>query len=148
MHVYSGLNADTGEEYTGGDLVQVKIRGTFPKLYCNGLTNCAALRSVEQWGDITWATMNAAFKGAANLTINATDTPNLVNVVDMTSMFYNATNLTGNFSGWDTSRVTNMSQMFYGASSFNQDVSSWNVGNVADMSYMFQNATNFNQPLS
>ncbi|MDR0606863.1 MAG: DUF285 domain-containing protein [Candidatus Peribacteria bacterium] len=105
---------------------QMKIRGDFPRIYMSATsaTNNAKLRSINQWGDIQWMSMEYAFINATNLQILATDTPNLSKVTSMYGMFYNATNLTGNFSGWDTSKVTNMSYMFYNAANFNQDISS------------------------
>jgi surface protein len=54
-------------------------------------------------------------------------------------MFYTSTNLTGNFSGWDTSKITTMTNLFYGATNFDQDLSSWNVEKVtaANFANMF-----------
>jgi surface protein len=59
--------------------------------------------------------MAQAFSNATNLKILATDTPNLQKVTSMTSMFNGATNLTGNFSGRDVSKVTSMNYMFSNA---------------------------------
>ena len=56
--------------------------------------------------------MSQAFRGATNLSILAKDDPNTSNVTSMHAMFYGATNLTGNFTGWDTRNVTDMSYMF------------------------------------
>jgi surface protein len=91
--------------------------------------------------------MERAFMYAANVQILAQDLPNLTSVTDMSYMFYQATNLTGNFSGWDTTNVTNMSYTFYGATQFNRQIGSWNTSNVTNMSSMFYNASNFNQPI-
>jgi hypothetical protein len=84
-------------------------------------SNAAKLRSVDQWGDFAWMTMYRAFAYAIHLVILAEDTPNLSQVVDMSYMFMNATNLTGNFSGRDTSNVEDMTYLFY-STSFNQPV--------------------------
>jgi surface protein len=134
--------------FSSGDSVQIKITGAFPKLYCNNSTNCQQLRSVDQWGDNSWLTFNVAFYGANDLTIAASDTPNMTNVVDMSHMFRGVVQLTGNFSGWNTSKVTNMTYLFNGATNFNQDLSSWDVSKVNNFQYMFQNATSFDQDLS
>jgi len=63
-------------------------------------------------------------------------------------MFYNASSLNSNLSGWDVSSVTNMSNMFNGATAFNQNLGNWNVSNVTDMSAMFNGATSFNSDIS
>jgi surface protein len=65
----------------------------------------------------------------------------------MKAMFYGATNLTGNFSNWDTSKVTNMESLFAGAASFNKDIGNWDTSRVTNMGKMFQSATNFNQDI-
>jgi surface protein len=144
----NSLNHTYGSSFASGDMVQITIKGNFPRLYCNNQAICQQLRSVDQWGDTPWSSMNAAFYGANNLTINATDTPNLTNVVDVSSMFRGVVNLTGNFSGWDTSRVNNFYLMFYAATNFSQDLDSWKVSSATNMQQMFDGATNFNGSLS
>jgi surface protein len=140
-HTYSGT-------FASGTTHQIKIQGRFPRLYCNGNAVCQKLISVDQWGDLSPRDMTNAFYGALNLTINATDTPNLINVLSMQSMFNRVANLTGNFSGWDTSTITNMYATFYAATNFSQDLSSWDVSRTTTMQQMFDGATNFNGSLS
>ena len=130
-----------------GDYV-VSIRGDFPRFYVNNGADRLKLRSVDQWGDVVWTSMESAFRGCENLAILATDTPNLNNVTNMSYMFYGTVNLTGNFSGWDTSRVTTMSYLFAGATNFNQPLSSWDVSKVTTMQAMFNAATKFDQDIS
>jgi len=138
--------------------------------------NAEKLQTIEQWGSIQWESFEAAFRGAVNLTYNATDTPDLSGVTDMSVMFADAQSFNGDIGGWDTGNVTDMRGMFFNAGSFNrsvgewdvssvtdmafmfggfdvtmsfdQDISSWDTGNVTDMSVMFQNATQFNQDIS
>jgi surface protein len=114
----------------------------------NNSSNAVKLRSIDQWGDIEWTSMDGAFGYATGLNIKATDTPDLSKVTSMYHMFYYTTNLTGNFSGWDTSKVENMSYMFYNATNFDQDLSSRDTSKVTNMYYMFYNASGFNQDLS
>jgi surface protein len=105
------------------------------------LSDGSKLQSVDQWGDIQWMSMEYAFYNATNVQILATDTPNLSRVTSMNSMFHNATNLTGNFSGWDTSKVADMSYMFYNATNFNQDIGNWNIEKVTSMRSMLTNTS-------
>jgi surface protein len=134
--------------YATSGTYQVKVWGDFPRLYCGGTTHCAALRSVDQWGDIEWTSMANTFQGTSGLVIKATDTPNLSGVVSMQQMFDGAVNLTGNFSGWDTSKVTSMAYLFRNTAGFNRPLASWDVSNVTSMYQMLYGATSFNQPLS
>ena len=105
------------------------------------------LRSIDQWGDIKWTSMERAFDGATYVTYAATDAPDLSGVTDMSSMFFTAYPFNGNLSSWDVSKVTDMGSMFNGAEDFNGDVSSWNVSQVTDMSRMFR-ASSFNGDIS
>lgn len=149
----SATNQTTGYTIAGltdGDMYEVYITGVFPQIFFNFFaTDKAEIRTIEQWGNIAWASMENAFNGCSNLQLNATDNPNLSAVTSMNSMFSSCTALTGNSSmnSWNTSNVTDMQHVFNGASSFNQPIGSWNVGAVSNMGNMFQNATLFNQPL-
>ncbi len=129
--------------------------------------------SVDQWGINQWESMENAFKGCINLVLNATDTPNLSAVSNLSAMFSGASSFNSDISAWDVSKVTNMSSlfenatafnnggvalawgsktgnvttsqaMFMGASSFNQSVNGWDVAKITNMSNMFAQATLFN----
>ena len=103
------------------------------------------LRSIDQWGNIAWTTMEGAFRGASNMAYDAADTPDLSGVASMNTMFRD-TSFSANLSGWDVSQVTDTSRMFQG-SSFNGDISGWDVSRVQNMRSMFSGASSFNQPL-
>jgi len=92
--------------------------------------------------------VNNAFAGCSNLTLNATDAPNLSGVTDMDEMFRGASAFNGNISGWNTASVEDMSGMFRGASAFNGNISGWNTANVTNLGSMFNGASAFNQDLS
>ena len=151
----------------------VAITGGLESININSLPSQAEkdkLRSIDQWGNITWTTMEGAFRGASNMAYDAADTPDLSGVASMNSMFrdtsfsanlsgwnvsqvtdtsrvFQGSSFNGDISGWDVSRVQAMRSMFSGASSFNQPLDTWNVSSVADMTFMFYNADRFNQDL-
>ena len=135
--------------YTTIDTFTVKITGTFPHFYLNNKDSIKAkLLSVEKWGGIAWESMASMFHGASNLMINATDTPDLSSVTDMSSMFSGVTSFNQDIGGWNVSSVEDMGAMFLSTTAFNQDISSWNVSSVEDMGAMFFGATAFNQDIS
>lgn len=105
------------------------------------------LLTIEQWGDIAWISMGEAFMNASNLTINATDAPDLSNVMSMGRMFYGAESLNTDLNNWDTSNIEWMYGLFSNATSFNGDITDWNTSNVTYMSNMFYDAESFNQPI-
>ncbi|WP_020527062.1 BspA family leucine-rich repeat surface protein [Flexithrix dorotheae] len=135
--------------YDTPGIYTVQISGTFPQIYftVSSASNAKKLIDIEQWGDIQWLSMYAAFFNCENLKMSAIDVPNLSNVTEMASMFYGASAFNGDIGHWDVSQVLNMSLMFYKASSFNQNIGNWDVSKVISMSAMFSEATSFNQEI-
>lgn len=121
----------------------VSITGLFPRIH-NGSQpqkDPEKLVSIEQWGNNAWTSMNGAFASCVNLVGNFTDTPDLSNVTDMSSMFADCTRFNSNIGNWDVSTVTTMSGTFANASAFDQDLGNWTVENVTDFEDMFLGAT-------
>lgn len=135
---------DASHLYTNPGEHQVKITGDFEKIGTSSLPDQYQLISVDQWGDIQWTSLNGAFANT-NMTILATDTPNLSNVTSMSQMFFGST-LNGNLTNWNVSNVTSMANMFYN-STFNGDISSWDTSNVTTMENMFLDSA-FDQDIS
>ncbi len=142
-----GVTGPITHTYTTGGTYTISVSGYFPRIYFNSEGDKDQILTVEQWGDIQWQSMESAFSGCSNLTISATDTPDLSNVSNMRRMFYRAVKFNQNINSWDLSHITNMSYMFDGATVFNQDIGDWDVSNVTDMSGMFYNAKAFNQDI-
>ncbi|WMN11888.1 BspA family leucine-rich repeat surface protein [Marivirga salinae] len=136
-----------------GDTYQVRIRGDFPRIYFNNGTEKDKIRTIEEWGSIVWGPiLTDSFYGCSNLISNATDTPDLSSVTNMTTFFRNATSFNSDISQWDLSNVNFMSGMFSGASAFNNGGQplTWGsrVSNIVTMSGVFENATTFNQNIN
>jgi len=181
------VNDSITHTYANDGNYTIKIYGNFPAIYLHcdnyrpaweigdlsGLYNANKLIKILKWGDIKWKSMFSAFFGAINMTLEATDTPDLSQVSNMREMFrldikfnsninindWNVSNVTDMgylfsetlfnqpLDKWDVSNVKDMSFMFYSAPNFNQDISNWDVNNVTDMSGMFAD-THFNKPLN
>ena len=142
--------AQTGDytcNYGEAGTYTVRIRdnsgaGTgFPLIYFHNGGDRQKLLSIKQWGTGQWISMNSAFYGCSNLTLAASDSPDLSNVTDLSRMFEDTSSFNQPIGGWDVSHVTDMTGMFWGATSFNQPIGGWNVTQVADMSIMFNNVT-------
>ncbi|HZK20503.1 MAG TPA: BspA family leucine-rich repeat surface protein, partial [Treponemataceae bacterium] len=149
------LKGNAQHEYAQAGTYTIKISGVFPAIYFMDLAlaydgtagsdeSFIKIFSIENWGNIEWATMSGAFFGCANLQVNAQDSPNLLKVRDMSYMFCYAESLHADFNDWNVSNVHNMSGLFCCAQAFNGDISTWNVSKVTDMSGMFYEARSFN----
>ena len=146
----TGQTGNATHSYTNAGDYKVQITGAFPRIYFSHglLANAAKIISIDQWGEITWTSMELAFRSCINLGYTATDNPNLNSVTNTNNMFSDASSFNGNISSWDVSNVTSMANMFNSASSFNQDIGDWKVDNVTNMAGMFNNASAFNQDIS
>ena len=146
----TSISGNATHSYATAGVYQVKIYGSFPRIYFNNSGDKNKIKSIVQWGTNPWTSMNSAFMGCKNLVSIATDKPNFSNVTDMYAMFGYATSFNGdsNMYDWDVSNVTNMHGMFGGASSFNSDISTWDVSNVENMKLMFSHASSFNEDIS
>ncbi|MCL6294525.1 BspA family leucine-rich repeat surface protein [Jejuia spongiicola] len=149
--ISTGLTGDASHTYPTPDTYEVKIYGDFPRIYfySSDQSNRNKLESIEQWGDIEWASMNRAFYGCENLKITNPDIdePDLSNVTSIESMFIDCINFDGDISNWDVSNIIYMDHMFNGCINFNQPLNNWDVSNVIGMSNMFSGATSFDQNL-
>lgn len=142
-----GVTGNITHDYGVAGTFQVAIRGDFPRIYFYGGGDYRKIISVDQWGDIAWASMEYAFFECNNLAGQAVDVPDLSNVTDMSNMLYGAESFNQNIGNWDVSNVTNMFGMFWRAESFNQDISNWDVSNVTNMFGIFGHLDSFDQDL-
>ncbi|MDT0294202.1 BspA family leucine-rich repeat surface protein [Mesonia ostreae] len=159
--VNTNVTGDISHTYAQEGTYNVSISGDFPRIRFENLYESSQgefepqLKSIEQWGDIEWQSMENAFKGCLYLRINATDNPDLSQVTDMSNMFNKCIHLNNNINDWDVSNVTNMSKMFgvedLNSSTiayFNQPLNNWDVSNVTNMNAMFDNCARFNRSLN
>ena len=122
----------------------ITVSGSFTNFYFNS----DKIIDVIQWGTNEWSAMKETFLFCENLTISATDAPNLSKVTDMSGAFSRCKSLNSNINHWDVSNVVNMDQMFRDAEAFNQPLNKWDVRNVETTRSMFYQADSFNQDLS
>ena len=117
------------------------------------------LIEVKKWGNIEWKSFHHAFACATNLKIDATDTPNLKNVKDMSGAFIRVNEMPDNLGDWDVSNVEDMSYLFMGYEQCEfeyayeyptnkNSIGKWDVKNVKNMKYMFVFNTFFNADVS
>ena len=150
---YINADNDTDKTHDYGSVKanqQVKITGALAGWKFNNAGDKQKLLEISQWGTFSFANGDSHFFGASNLTITATDLPNLTGATSLLKTFQGCSSLTTvpGMENWNTADVTNMASMFSGASDFNQNISGWNTANVTDMNSMFWSASDFNQDIS
>jgi len=143
-----GVAGDITHDFGIAGEYTIKIKGTFPRIFFNDEGDKEKILEVVQWGDIAWTSMYYTFAGCNNLSITATDLPDLSNVTSMNSMFRYAKNFNSNINSWDVSNITDMRYLFCHAESFNQPLNNWNVSNVENMEEMFYSAKSFNKNIN
>ena len=143
-----GITGNVTHDFGTAGTYEIRIKGDFPRIYFNNGGDEMKITEVSQWGTISWSSMELAFFGCENLTVTATDIPDLSGVLSMSSMFRICHQFNTNIDSWDVSTVSDMSHIFRGCTSLNQPFNSWNVANVTNMQSMFDGADIFNQSLS
>ncbi|MCK5201811.1 MAG: Ig-like domain-containing protein, partial [Spirochaetales bacterium] len=94
----------------------------------------AKMMIISNWGNFSFGNTEGQFYNCFNLTISATDTPNLTNTTSLSEAFWGSNLVTvPSMNLWNTSSVTDMSYMFSTAWNFNGNISAWDTSNVADM---------------
>ena len=171
----SGAETITFSDGAGTYTLEItpKSVNPFNQIQFNDSGDKNKITDLKQFGSIVWSSFLTAFSSCENMSVSATDIPNLSsvtnmsamfggaslanpittnwdvsNVTDMVSMFFSAVTFNGILNNWDVSSVTNMDRMLVNTSSFNQPLNDWGVSNVTNMDSMFLGASLFNQDLS
>ena len=107
------------------------------------------LSSVTNWGTFSFADSINHFYGASNLTITATDIPDMTGVTSLEGAFRSCSSVTSipNMGSWDMSGVQSLRDTFAYATSFNEDIIGWNVSSLTSLFGTFNHASSFNQAI-
>jgi surface protein len=82
-----GVTGNATHTYAGTGTYTVSITGDFPRIYFNNAGDKDKILTVVQWGEIQWTSFEYAFYFCTNLTIPATDAPDLSGVTNMALSF-------------------------------------------------------------
>lgn len=105
--------------------------------------------TLSQWGNLNTKVWEEGFNSCNQLTITATDAPDLVGngVTSLASMFRSAADTSCDFSNWDVSQIVNFSYFTYNSHISNTSLNDWNVSSGEDFSSMFEQCGSFNQDI-
>lgn len=140
-------NTSQTKDYGTSGIRQIKIRGTFPRIYFNNAGDKLKLTTIDNWGNIKWSSMQNAFYGCSNMDSNYNDAPNTSAVTTTVYMFNGCSKFNGKVN-FDVSQVVSFSSMFLDCTLFNQPLTNWNTSSALDMSQLFRNCQKFNQSVS
>jgi len=104
--------------YASAGTYQIKIRGTFTRIYFNGAGDKAKMLSIDSWGNISWGSMFSSFNGCLNLVSNCIDNPNTGAVTTFAKMFQNVYLFNSSMANWNITAVTTMDNMLLGNTAF------------------------------
>jgi uncharacterized repeat protein (TIGR02543 family) len=142
-HIISWNAPQVTHTYAAAGEYRVIISGTIRGFRFGDSGDSEKLLEISRWGGLNFGNNGGAFYGANNLSITATDRPDLTGITDFSSMFRDCWSITTipSMDLWDVSHVTGMSEMFSFTKAFNQDIGDWDVSKVTDMKYMFEHIT-------
>ncbi|MEP0386429.1 MAG: BspA family leucine-rich repeat surface protein [Dokdonia sp.] len=145
-----GYSGNATHTYASPGTYTVSITGNFPRIYFDNGGDKNKILTIEQWGNIQWSSMEAAFHGCSNLNITnpAIDTPDLSMVTSMEDIFYDCASFNGDVTNWNVSNVEIFDEAFGYCDIFNQPIGGWNMSSATSLYYMFYEAYDFNQPLN
>ena len=114
-----GATVSTGA-FTDGDMTPLQaiavdgvnspytceISGDFPRVFFSNGGDRLLITDIQQWGDIAWASLSAAFWGCTNITISATDSPDLsASSMDLSNCFRSVPLVGVSISSWSMATV-------------------------------------------
>ena len=137
---------DTAKDhvYTNSGQYLVTILGTCQRIVFGNYSgfNASLVKEVQQWDHMEFKDFTFAFYDCDNMTITATDVPDISACTSFEQSFDTCTALTGGFEGWDVSNIVEYRWAFYDCDNLlNADFSSWDVSNCTSFFSMFENST-------
>ena len=104
---------------------------------------------IQSWGDVPFVELAVAFAGCTNLSITATDSPNLSALGNWSAlfvMFHQCVFVDGGIKNWDVSKIPNHSlqRFLSGLQNYNEDLSSLDVSTITNMRRLFISSPAFN----
>jgi surface protein len=147
--ITSAADADKTHSYAAAGTYIIKISGTIVGFIFNNGGSKTLIKDIKHWGQLKFTNEEHIFYGCTNLTISATDCPDISAITSMGGMFMNCSSLNQPLpAAFNTSNVTNMGYMFNGCTAYNQPLpAAFDTSKVTAMDMMFTDCSAYNQPL-
>jgi hypothetical protein len=122
--------------YASQGTYQIKIRGTFPRIYFNNGGDKLKIISINNWGNIIWSSMINAFYGCSNMSGIWKDVPNLSIVTTILGMFRNANKMILDIQPFNTSNVQSFFAFLYLASNYRGSLAGLEINSITGANLM------------
>lgn len=146
--------SEVTHDYTtaGAGTYDITITGVYNGWSVNNYADRLKITEIKQWGNILGIGA-FAFTGASNMTITATDIPDMSGTTTLNAAFGNCSSITSipNMGSWNMSNVTDLRQCFRNCTNFNENINGWNTSSltvfVSGTEGCFEGCSSFNSPL-
>ena len=139
--VIPGLSGNTTVSFAAPGIYDIEVYGGVASSKINNGVDRLKLTKVKQWGDPVWTDVTSMFYNAGNMTMTAVDSPNLSKVNSLDQTFRGTSSFNQSIDSWDVSKVKSMSTTFLG-SGYNQSLNSWDVSQLINLYYCFGSSQN------
>ena len=134
--------------YANAGTYDVQISGTFYRFRYSSISDSALrnrLTDIKQWGNISYTTMEDAFKNCDGLSsVTATDSPTIQSGGRLNNMFsYSNVTSINNIGNWDVSGISHMTNAFYDLN-YSLDTATYDALLIGWASQNVQNNVNLN----
>jgi len=116
--------------------IKAKEINGFNRIAFNNSGDKLKITDIKQWGDVVWSSFFRAFVVCNNMSVSATDLPDLSMCTNLSNMFRSNSKANPDVRNWDVSNISNFFEMFR-FSNANPDARNWDVSSGVNMTRMF-----------
>lgn len=144
-NVDTGVTGQQTHTYASSGIYDIKVTAVTGQIRFASSGDSEKLIEIKNWGTCIWQDFFVAFNGCSNMTMSATDAPNLSILTSALGAFANCSLFNSNINHWDVSNVENFANMFTRATIYNKPLNLWDMSSAIDISSMFEETNDFNQ---
>ena len=144
----TGTPGNVTHVYAASGTYQIRIRGTFPRIYFNNVGDKEKLLYIDNWGSIDWSSFEKAFKGCSIMQGRYKDTPYYSGAASFNEAFNKCLAFNYTVANFINDKVVTINYMFSSVTNFNQPLTGWDTQNISTARDAFRSAPAFKQSLA
>lgn len=146
-NVDTAVSGTQTHTYSSAGIYDIKVTALTGQMRFAASGDSEKLIDIKNWGTCVWQDFFVAYNGCSNMTMSATDAPDLSAVTSLLGAFANCSVFNSDINHWDVSNVESFANLFYKASIYNKPLNLWNTSSATSMQQMFEEASAFNQSI-